>query len=115
MDPDVSAFIEDIAQPWQIDIATALRDMVHKTIPEVQERIQYKKPHFLKDGHYAAVLSPAKAHLAFMIFNTQDADIPEGLFDKGGPVERKTIRIKEGQAVDYAALAAVLKEASSTL
>ena len=70
MNPEVSEFIEQIPQAWQVDVANSLREMVRETIPDVEERIQYKKPHFMKDGHYAAVLSPAKGHLSFMIFNT---------------------------------------------
>jgi hypothetical protein len=115
LDPDVSAYIENIQLPWQVEIANTLRQMAHNAIPGVEERIQYKKPHFLKDGHYAAVLSPAKAYLAFMIFNTQDIEIPDGLFEKGGPAERKTIKIKEGQDVDYNLLGDLLAKASSTL
>lgn len=114
MNPEVSEYIEQISQPWQVDVATSLREMVRETIPDVEERIQYRKPHFLKNGHYAAVLSPAKGHLSFMIFNTQDVTLPDGLFQKG-PVERSTIRIKEGEQVDYAVLGSVLSQASSTL
>jgi hypothetical protein len=29
------------------------------SIPDVEERIQYKKPHFLKNGKYAAVITPS--------------------------------------------------------
>ena len=112
---EVTEYIAGIEQPWQVGIANALRDMVHEAVPDVTERIQYKKPHFLKDGHYAAVLSPAKAYVAVMIFNTQDLEIPDGVFEKGGPVERKTIKIKEGQDVDYALLGSLLTQASSTL
>jgi hypothetical protein len=114
MNPEVSEFIEQIPQAWQVDVANSLRAMVRETIPDVEERIQYKKPHFLKDGHYAAVLSPAKGHLSFMIFNTQDVTLPAGVFQKG-PVERSTIRIMEGDQVDYALLGSVLSQASSTL
>jgi hypothetical protein len=115
LNPDVSDYIENIELPWQVEIANTLRQMAHNAIPGVEERIQYKKPHFLNYGHYAAVLSPAKAYVAFMIFNTQDIEIPDGLFEKGGPVERKTIKIKEGQDVDYDLLGKLLTQASSTL
>jgi hypothetical protein len=115
MDPEVTSFIEAIEQPWQVEIANNLRSTVHRVVPDVQERIQYKKPHFLKNGHYAAVLHPAKAYVAFMIFNTQDLDIPDGLFEKGGPAERKTVKVKEGQQVDYDRLGSVLAQAVSTL
>ncbi len=114
MNPEVTEYIQNLL-PWQAEICNTMREVVHKAIPDVAERIQYKKPHFLKDGHYAAVLSPAKAYVAFMIFNTQDLEIPDGLFEKGGPVERKTIKIKEGQEVDYDLLGSLLTQAASTL
>ncbi|MFS0567169.1 DUF1801 domain-containing protein [Brevibacillus invocatus] len=39
-----------------MEVSKRLRQMVHESIPGVEERIQYKKPHFLKNGHYAAVM-----------------------------------------------------------
>lgn len=47
---EVTEFIEQIQIPWQVQIAEQLRQLVHDSIPDVQERVQYKKPHFLKTG-----------------------------------------------------------------
>ncbi|MDG0809084.1 DUF1801 domain-containing protein [Cohnella rhizosphaerae] len=66
---EVIAFIDNLGADWQVQLAKQLREMVHRTIPSVEERIQYKKPHFLKNGHYAAVISPSKDAIAFMIMN----------------------------------------------
>ncbi len=68
MNQEVAAYIDNLPK-WQGDISSTLRDMIHETIPEAEERIQYKKPHFLKNGHYAAVISPSKDAIAFMILN----------------------------------------------
>lgn len=57
MNQEVTEFIEAIKEPWQVELCLRLRDVVHQAIPDVQERIQYKKPHFLKNGKYAAVIS----------------------------------------------------------
>lgn len=43
---EVTAFIEQIQIPWQIQVSEQLRELVHDTIPDVEERVQYKKPHF---------------------------------------------------------------------
>jgi Uncharacterized conserved protein len=110
---EVTAFIEAIVQTWQVDLANSLRNLVHETVPDIEERIQYKKPHFLKNGKYAAVISTAKDAVSFVIFNAAEVQFPEGQFD--GPPERKTIKFKAGQAVDYDLLANLLKQASSTL
>ncbi|SFE72421.1 hypothetical protein SAMN05216378_3847 [Paenibacillus catalpae] len=110
---EVTAYIEALVQTWQIELTNKLRTLVHENVPGIEERIQYKKPHFLKNGKYAAVISTAKDAVSFVIFNAADVQFPEGQFE--GPPERKTIKIKSGQAVDYDLLASLLKQASSTL
>lgn len=112
MNPEVSTFIENLSQPWQVEVADTLRKLVHEVIPDVEERIQYKKPHFLKNGHYAAVISPSKDALTFMIMNTTDLEFPKHF---GGPGERRWLKMKEGDTVDYDVLRGFLKKASSTL
>lgn len=111
MNQEVTAYIEKLPK-WQADISSTLRDMVQETIPEAEERIQYKKPHFLKNGHYAAVISPSKDAIAFMIMNANGIDFPKG-FD--GPAERKWIKLREGDTPDLVLLSGLLKQASSNL
>lgn len=113
MNQEVTAFIESMSQPWQVEVSSRLRAMVHASIPAVEERVQYKKPHFLKNGKYAAVISPAKDAISFMIFNVANLELPNGLFE--GPPERKWIKIREGQTPDYEMLASILVQASSNL
>lgn len=48
MNQEVIDFIEALKESWQVELSTSLREVVHLAIPDVQERIQYKKPHFLK-------------------------------------------------------------------
>lgn len=113
MNQEVTEFIDRLQLPWQIEVSTKLRDMVHQSIPGVEERIQYKKPHFLKNGHYAAVISPSKDAVAFMIMNAEGLDLPKGQFD--GPPERKWIKIRDGEPADYDMLSKYLIQASSGL
>lgn len=112
MNEEVTAFIENLGAAWQIELSKQLREMVCQTIPSVEERIQYKKPHFLKNGHYAAVISPSKDAIAFMIMNTAGMDFPKGF---EGPPERKWIKIKEGVSPDYTLLSSLLAQASQAL
>lgn len=112
MSQEVITFIESLSQPWQVEIANKLRYLVLEAIPEAEERIQYKKPHFLKNGHYAAVISPSKDAIAFMIMNASSLDVPK---EFEGPAERKWIKIREGDTPDYALLANLLIQASNTL
>ncbi|OAS15076.1 DUF1801 domain-containing protein [Paenibacillus oryzisoli] len=111
MNQEVTAYIENLPK-WQADISSTLRNLVHETIMGVEERIQYKKPHFLKNGHYAAVISPSKDAIAFMIMNANGIDFPKE-FD--GPPERKWIKLKEGHSPDILTLSDLLKQASATL
>ncbi|WP_144463568.1 DUF1801 domain-containing protein [Siminovitchia fortis] len=112
MNHEVTTFIENLDQPWKIEVCNQLRQLVHKAIPKVEERIQYKKPHFLKNGHYAAVISPSKDAIAFMIMNAADLEFPKG-FD--GPAERKWLKIREGDLPPYDVLAKLLVGASDSI
>jgi len=113
-DQAVSDFIQQLDASWKIAACEALRNLVHEAVPDATERIQYKKPHFLKNGSYLAVISPAKGWVSFTIFNATDLEAPEGFFEKGPP-ERKTVRITEGQDVDYGFIGDLVKQAASTM
>ncbi|TDF92809.1 DUF1801 domain-containing protein [Paenibacillus piri] len=110
---EVTTFIESLSQPWQIEVCNRLRQLVHQSIPDAEERVQYKKPHFLKNGQFAAVITPSKDSVAFMIMNAKDLELPKGQFE--GPPERKWTKIREGQSPDYDMLSKLLVQASSTL
>lgn len=112
MSQDVISFIENLSLPWQAEVGKKLRLMVHEAIPEVEERIQYKKPHFLKNGHYAAVISPSKDAIAFMIMNTTNLEVPSTF---NGPPERKWLKIRKDDTPDYEQLSELLVQASSSL
>jgi hypothetical protein len=115
----VTEYIEQAAQKpgqeWQGPICESLRAMTLTALPGAEERIQYGRPHYLVNGSYAAVMSTAKGWVAYMIFNAAELDPPAGLFEKGGPPERRTIKIKPGQTVDYAQLGSLLKSATATI
>lgn len=115
MNQEVTDYIEKIAQAWQADASRQIRQIIHQSVPEVQERIQYGKPHFLKNGKYMAVLGTAKAWVSLTIFNAQALQTPDGLFETSENGDRKTLKISQGQAVDEALLARLLAQAASTL
>lgn len=115
LNQDVTGYIEKISQPWQIDICKQLREAVHKAIPEVTERIQYGKPHFLKNGKYACVMGTAKGWVSFTVFNAAALEAPADLFEPDGPPERKTIKVTNGRTVDYDLLTTLIRQAASTI
>ncbi len=114
MNQAVTDYMEGITQEWQAVIGAHIRQVIHESIPEVEERIQYGKPHFLKHGSYAAVLGTAKGWVSLTIFNATTLEAPDGFFEPGPP-ERKTVKIREGEEVDDELLARLLQQASDGL
>ncbi|MDN4072921.1 DUF1801 domain-containing protein [Fictibacillus terranigra] len=112
MNQEVTDFIKTLEEPWQLQLCEDLRKAVHQALPDVQERMQYKKPHFLKHGKYVAVISTSKKAVSFTIFNTTDLEIPTN-FD--GPLERKTLKILKGETPDYNKLISLVQLSSLKL
>jgi hypothetical protein len=101
-------------QAWQAEVCNQIRQIINQSIPEVEERLQYGKPHFLKNGKYACVLGTAKDWVSFTIFNAQTLETPEGLFETSDNGDRKTIKIREGQAIDYELLTQLVQQAANS-
>lgn len=114
MNDDVTTYIENLA-PWQVEVAQRLRELVHQAVPDVEERLQYGKPHFLRNGHYAAVVHAAKAKVTFMVFNADGVEPAAGTWRALGKGDRKAMEITEGQALDETVVADVLGRTASTL
>ncbi|WP_432988710.1 DUF1801 domain-containing protein [Dactylosporangium sp. CA-233914] len=114
MSDDVTQYINK-AQPWQIDVCERLRAMVGQTIPDAEEQLQYGKPHYLKNGHHAAVIAVAKDKVSFMVFNATDIPEVKGFLRALGNGERKAVDIREGQDVNYDALASILEKTTTAL
>lgn len=111
----INTYIDNLEQSWQTEICRQLHQTVQSAIPNAEERIQYGKPHYLQDGKYAAVFGTAKGWVSFTIFNATELEPPTGLFETSGNGERITIKIKDGQDVDYALLGDLLKQAAHTI
>lgn len=112
MNPDVTAYIAALNQPWQADLCAALRHTIHAALPDVEERLLYRKPHFLRNGAYIAVVSAANAFVSVTIFNATTLEAPAGVFEPGGTPDRKTIKIREGQALDPVLVATLFQQAA---
>ena len=114
MNQEVTQYIQKLQQ-WQTEVCESLRKLVFKTIPGVEERLQYGKPHYLKDGHYACVIHAAKDKISFMVFNAGGLEEIKGFFKSMSDPNRKTATITEGLEVDYTLLSKLLKKASASL
>lgn len=114
MNQEVTQYIQKL-QKWQVEVCESLRKMIYETIPNIEERLQYGKPHYLKDGHYACVIHAAKDKVSFMIFNAGELKEIKGFFKSMSSPERKAVTISEGQEVDYKLLSNLLKQAAGSL
>ncbi|WP_067839379.1 DUF1801 domain-containing protein [Nocardia lijiangensis] len=114
MDNKVTDYIA--GQPsWQAGLCEKLRQMIHDTLPGVEERLLYGKPHYLLDGDYAAVISVSKGKVSFMVFNATDIPEVKGFLRSLGNGERKAVTFAEGQAVDYTELSELLARTTTKL
>lgn len=118
MNAAVTDYIETTGQKsgqeWQEPVCEALRAMTLSALPGAEERLQYGKPHYLVNGKYAAVISTSKQNVSYTIFNAAELDPPAGLFEDGPP-ERRTIKIRKDEDIDYAGLSRLLQGASATI
>jgi hypothetical protein len=114
MSDAIKDYIGSINQNWQVVVCRKLDQTIREAIPDVEARIQYSKPHYLKGGKYAAVFGTAKGWVSFTIFNAANIQPPSGLFEASENRDRITIKIREGQDVDYEQLGSLLKQASNT-
>lgn len=114
MNQEVTQYIQNTT-PWQVEVCSSLREMVLQTVPDAEEQLLYGKPHYLKNGNYAAVIHAGKDKVSFMFFNASDIAEVKGFLRPMGNGERKVVDIQEGQAVDYQQLAQLLRQISSGL
>jgi hypothetical protein len=111
MNDEVTAYIEK-AKPWQAQVCTRLREMVHSTVPGVEEAFQYGKPHFVRDGRHAAVIHVARDKVSFMVFDAAGVEAVPGLLRSLGNGERKAVDIREGDEVGYDLIADIVRRTS---
>ncbi|MEV0621948.1 DUF1801 domain-containing protein [Nonomuraea sp. NPDC050404] len=114
MNDEVTQYIS-AAPPWQQEVCEKLRAMIHEAVPGMEEKFQYGKPHFLKNGKHAAVVYVSRDKVSFMVFNATEIPAVKGFIRSMGKGERKCADIVEGQETDYQALAEMLKKTSSAL
>ena len=112
MNDDVTTYINR-GLPWQVEVCEKLRQLVYRTVPDVEERLEYGKPHYARDGRHVAAIHVARAKISFMLFNAGGIDPVKGVLRSLGSGDRKTADISEGQAVDYEFLADVLARTSA--
>lgn len=114
MNTEVTQYI-DRGHAWQVDVCSRIRATVHQAVPDVDEQLQYGKPHFLRGGKHVAALHVASNKVSFMLFNASAIEPVKGVIRSMGNGERKTIDITQDTALDQELVARLLTEVSSTL
>jgi len=71
-DPRIDAFIAR-AQPFAQPILSHLRDVLHRSCPDIEEAVKWGRPAFLKDGRILAVLGAFKAHASLTLWKMGEA------------------------------------------
>jgi hypothetical protein len=101
--PGVDSYIDGLP-PWQQDICTKLREIVHEADPAIEETIKRSvQPYFVLDGNVCALLA-TKDHVNLFLYDPTTPD-PHGLINQGhGNATARAIQIYEGDAINRAAL-----------
>jgi hypothetical protein len=115
MNREVNQYIDKINQNWQTDVCKHLRKAILQTLPDAEELLQYGKPHYKKEGKFICTYGFAKAWVNFTIFNAKSLKEQKDLFEPADGSDRRTIKIHEGQKIDYSLLAKTLLQAAKTL
>lgn len=115
MNLEVTTYIDNLSQDWQTDLCRRIRQIILNSIPDVAERIQYGKPHFLKNGKYVCVLGTAKAWVSLTLFNAQALKAPDGYFEPSDTAARKTVKFRQDRPLEDAFLAGLVQQAASKL
>lgn len=112
MNPAVTEYIGNIDHGWQVDICNRVREVIHQSIPDVEEQVKYRQAFYTKNGKQICVFFPAKAWVNVTIFNAGTLEAPAGLFEPGDNPDRKAIKIRDGRDFDYELLAQLFQDAT---
>jgi hypothetical protein len=108
LDARVDAYIDGLPD-WQAEICRDLRQLVHASDPEISETIKRSvQPYFVLNGNVCALLA-TKDHVNLFIYDPDVAD-PDQIINQGhGNATAKTLQVYEGDAINRAALVAMLR------
>jgi hypothetical protein len=81
-DKTVDGYIAAL-EPWQAEIATAVRRLVREAAPETTEAIKWSQPVFESNGPVCYVKA-FKNHVNFGFWRGAELDDPEGLLESTG-------------------------------
>ncbi len=98
---------------WQRKQLVRLRQIIHSTVPQVEETWRWDKPHFDHSGIMIG-LCAFKEHLAVWFHKGALLKDPKKLFEalpKGEEKGNRSYKLHEGEAIDEAAFVDLIKQA----
>jgi hypothetical protein len=110
MNDEIAAYFAN-ADAWQQEACTRLRHAVLTAIPDAEESLQYKKPHYAVDGEFVAALNLAKTKVSLLILNAGSLVPEKGFLRSLGNGERKVVDVADGQEIDVDRIVTVLRAA----
>lgn len=113
MNQQVTDYIQKIDKEWQVQTCNRVRQLVHQSIPAVEEQVKYRQAFYTMNGKQVCVFFPAKDWVNVTIFHASSLEAPEGLFEPTDHPDRKTIKIKEHKELDDDVLASLFKQAAA--
>lgn len=99
------------ADAWQKRACLQLRAAIRRAIPNVEESLQYGKPHYAVDGELVAAIHVAKSKVSLPILNAKSVAPVKGFLRSLGNGERKVVDITAEQSVDIERVVAALRAA----
>src|SRR3954447_6554904 len=109
---EIDAYVAGLPA-WQRDLATRMRALIHEVDPDIVEEWKWSTPVFAHRGQVVAI-GAFRDHLKLNFFKGASLPDPTGLFNAG--LEAKTSRaidVVEGDALDEAALKALIQAAGA--
>ena len=95
------------ASPEQVEILEIVRDLIHKTIPEVQENIKWKMPVFAKTKDFA-YFRFSKKHVTLGFYNVDKIEDPNNILEGEGNT-LKHIKLRSSEDINEALLTSWFK------
>ncbi|MCD9021633.1 DUF1801 domain-containing protein [Cohnella silvisoli] len=106
---EVTEYIQQINQEWQIEICNGIRKIIHQSVPDINEKIAMTTPNYSKNGKPLCTFFAAKAWVTLTIFNTKNFEMPEGFFHPSDHPDRMQVKIKKGNDLDEVVLSKLFR------
>ena len=109
-DPRVDEYIDALPE-WQRRVCHELRELIHRSDPEITETIKRKvRPYFVLEGNVCALLA-AKDHVNLFLYDGAIVPDPEGIITGGHDNKAaRTIAFRQGEMINARALTAMLRQ-----